>query len=29
LPVVGRFGTYNYYNSDRCIRAAMDLAAGF
>jgi protoporphyrinogen oxidase len=29
LPVVGRFGNYNYYNSDRCVRAAMDLAAGF
>jgi protoporphyrinogen oxidase len=27
LPVVGRFGNYNYYNSDRCIRSAMDLAA--
>lgn len=29
LPVIGRFGNYNYYNSDRCIRAAMDLAAAF
>jgi protoporphyrinogen oxidase len=29
LPVVGRFGNYNYYNSDRVIRAAMDLAATF
>jgi protoporphyrinogen oxidase len=29
LPVAGRFGNYNYYNSDRCIRAAMDLAASF
>jgi protoporphyrinogen oxidase len=29
LPVVGRFGNYNYYNSDRCIRGAMDLAATF
>jgi protoporphyrinogen oxidase len=29
LPVVGRFGNYNYYNSDRCVRAAIDLAAAF
>jgi protoporphyrinogen oxidase len=29
LPVIGRFGNYNYYNSDRVIRAAMDLAARF
>jgi protoporphyrinogen oxidase len=29
LPVVGRFGNYNYYNSDRCVRAAMDLAKAF
>ncbi len=26
LDLVGRFGNYNYYNSDRCIRAALDLA---
>jgi hypothetical protein len=24
-----RFGNYNYYNSDRCIRAAFDLAASY
>jgi protoporphyrinogen oxidase len=29
LPIAGRFGNYNYYNSDRCIRAAMDLAKTF
>ena len=29
LPIVGRFGNYDYYNSDRCIKAAMDLAATF
>jgi protoporphyrinogen oxidase len=26
LDLVGRFGNYNYYNSDRCVRAALDLA---
>ncbi len=29
LDIVGRFGNYNYFNSDRCVRAAMDLAATF
>ena len=27
LHVVGRFGNYSYFNSDACVRAAMDLAA--
>lgn len=27
LDIAGRFGNYNYYNSDMCIRAAMDLVA--
>lgn len=26
LDLAGRFGNYNYYNSDRCVRAALDLA---
>lgn len=29
LHVVGRFGNYSYFNSDMCVRAAMDLAADF
>lgn len=29
VDTVGRFGNYNYYNSDRCIRAAFDLAASY
>ncbi len=26
IDVVGRFGNYNYFNSDACVRAAFDLA---
>ncbi|HYC77745.1 MAG TPA: FAD-dependent oxidoreductase [Planctomycetota bacterium] len=26
LGLAGRFGNYNYYNSDRCVRAALDAA---
>ncbi len=26
LAVAGRFGNYNYYNSDQCVREAMDVA---
>lgn len=29
LHVVGRFGNYSYFNSDMCVRAALDLAAKF
>ena len=25
LDIIGRFGNYSYFNSDMCIRAAMDL----
>ena len=25
LHVVGRFGSYSYFNSDACVRQAMDL----
>lgn len=29
MMTVGRFGRYDYHNSDMCIRAAMDLVSGF
>lgn len=29
LDIVGRFGNYSYFNSDACIRAALDLAATY
>lgn len=29
LDIIGRFGNYSYFNSDMCIRAAMDLAASY
>ena len=29
IDTVGRFGNYSYFNSDRCIRAAFDLAATY
>jgi protoporphyrinogen oxidase len=29
LDLIGRFGNYDYFNSDRCVRAALDLARSF
>jgi protoporphyrinogen oxidase len=29
LDLAGRFGNYSYFNSDACVRAAMDLAASY
>lgn len=29
IDILGRFGNYDYFNSDQCIKAAMDFAAAF
>lgn len=29
IDILGRFGNYDYYNSDQCVKAAMEFAAGY